>query len=141
MHWLPTWKLTPMRPRVAARAASSSDGASCRSTPNLPERVYCAPSADTAMRTISVRSSAPPVAWRIFCSSSWLSSAKVRTPNSRKAREMALRLFTGCMKASRAPGAWAATSSISGIDATSKPVTPAAHSASITHGEGLAFTA
>ena len=83
MHWLPTWKLTPMRPRVAARVARSSDGASCTSTPNLPESVYCAPSAETAMRTISVRSSAPPVASRILASSSWLSRAKVRTPNSR----------------------------------------------------------
>ena len=54
---------------------------------------------------------------------------------------MVERLFTGCMKAMRAPGACAATSSTSGMEATSNPVTPAAHSASITQGEGLAFTA
>ena len=83
MHWLPTWKLTPISPLVAARAASNRAGASCASTPNLPESVYCAPSAETAMRTISARSSAPPVASRILASSSWLSRAKVRTPKSK----------------------------------------------------------
>ena len=54
---------------------------------------------------------------------------------------MALRLLTGCMKAMRAPGACSATSSISGIEATSKAVTPLAASVRITHGEGFAFTA
>ena len=54
---------------------------------------------------------------------------------------MAARLFTGCMKAIRAPGACAATSSISGIEATSKDVTPFAARALMTHGEGFALTA
>jgi hypothetical protein len=45
------------------------------------------------------------------------------------------------MKAMRAPGARFATSSISGIEATSKALTPFLASASITHGEGFAFTA
>ena len=82
MHWLPTWKLTPISSSVARRAARSSDGASSVETPNLPDSEYCAPSATTAMRTIRFRSLAPPVASRIFSSSSWQSSAKVRTPNS-----------------------------------------------------------
>ena len=54
---------------------------------------------------------------------------------------MALRLLTGCMKAMREPGACAVTSSISGIEATSKDVTPFAARVSMTHGEGFAFTA
>ncbi len=54
---------------------------------------------------------------------------------------MATRLFTGCMYASRASGATERTSSISGIDATSKERTPWRHRVWITHGEGLAFTA
>jgi hypothetical protein len=49
---------------------------------------------------------------------------------------MAWRLFTGCMKAMRAPGATLATSSISGIEATSKDVTPFFTRVSMTHGEG-----
>ncbi len=49
--------------------------------------------------------------------------------------------LTGCMKAMRAPGANFDTSSISGIDATSNDITPLAARASITHGEGFAFTA
>ena len=54
---------------------------------------------------------------------------------------MAPRLFTGCMKASLAPGACAVTSSISGIEATSNPPTPLRASCSITHGDGFALTA
>jgi hypothetical protein len=54
---------------------------------------------------------------------------------------MAARLFTGCMKAMREPGASAVTSSISGIEATSKALTPFATRVRITHGEGFAFTA
>ncbi len=37
MHWLPTWKETPMRACVARRVASSRLAASWVSTPNLPE--------------------------------------------------------------------------------------------------------
>jgi len=37
MHWLPTWKETPMRSWVARRAASSRPGASWTSAPNLPD--------------------------------------------------------------------------------------------------------
>ena len=40
-----------------------------------------------------------------------------------------------------APGACSATSSISGIEATSKDVTPLAIRVSMTHGEGFALTA
>jgi len=54
---------------------------------------------------------------------------------------LAARLFTGCMKASLASGACWRTSSISGIEATSKPRTPLAASVSITHGDGFALTA
>jgi hypothetical protein len=47
----------------------------------------------------------------------------------------------GCIKAMRAPGAWAATSSISGMEATSNDARPLSARVLITHGEGLAFTA
>ncbi len=36
MHWLPTWKETPIRAPVARRAASSKSGASLELAPNLP---------------------------------------------------------------------------------------------------------
>ena len=45
------------------------------------------------------------------------------------------------MKAMRAPGACSATSSISGIEATSNAVTPLSARVLITQGEGLALTA
>ncbi len=54
---------------------------------------------------------------------------------------MALRLLTGCMKARRAPGAYSATSSISGIEATSNARIPSLARALMTHGEGFALTA
>ena len=82
----------------------------------------------TATRTHSVRSRQPPVSSAIFFSSSSLSRAKLRTPNSANARRMAVRDLTGCMKCSCAPGIVAA-SSISGIEATSKWRMPAPYSA------------
>ena len=54
---------------------------------------------------------------------------------------VAARLFTGCMKAMRDPGACFATSSTSFSEATSNPVTPFCARVSMTQGEGLAFTA
>jgi hypothetical protein len=54
---------------------------------------------------------------------------------------MAERLFTGCIKAMRAPGACVVTNSISGMEATSKEATPFLARVSITHGEGFALTA
>ena len=68
-------------------------------------------------------------------------SANVFTPKSWKARPMARRLFTGCMKANCAVGNFLATKAASLSDATSKLRTPAPHSASSTHSDGFAFTA
>ena len=52
-------------------------------------------------------------------------------------------VFPHCtdMKAMRDPGACFVTSSISLTEATSKDATPASARVSMTHGEGLAFTA
>ena len=54
---------------------------------------------------------------------------------------IAARLFTGCMNAIFDPGACSATSSISGIDATSNARRPFSARVLMTHGEGLALTA
>ncbi len=121
--WEPTWKVMPSS-LAAWRAFTSRRTALTPETPYLRSSGILLFLAATDTRTHSVSSRDPPVSSRIFFSSSSLSSAKLRTPNSEKARRMALRDFTGCMKCSCAPGIVAA-SSTSGSDATSKCRMPA----------------
>ena len=109
---------------AAWRALTSRRAALAPATPNLRSSGILLFLAGTATRTHKVRSRQPPVSSAIFLSSSSLSSAKLRTPNSANARRMAVRDLTGCMKCRSAPGIVAA-SSISGIEATSKWRMPA----------------
>ena len=113
---------------AACRALTSRRAALAPLTPYLRSSGILLLREGTATRTHRMRSRQPPVSSAIFLSSSSLSSAKLRTPNSANARLIALRDLTGCMKCSSAPGMVAA-SSISGIEATSKLRMPAPYSA------------
>ena len=92
----PTWNVMPSC-LAACRAFTSSRAALAPATPNLRSSGILLLCEGTATRTQSERSGQPPVSSAIFLSSSSLSSAKLRTPNSANARRMAVRDFTGCI--------------------------------------------
>jgi hypothetical protein len=119
----PTWKVTP-KILAAWRALLSKRTALAPATPYLRSSGILLFLAETEIRTHKVRSRQPPVSSAIFFSSSSLSSAKLRTLNSAKARRIAVRDLTGCIKCKFASGMVLA-SSISVSEATSKWRTPA----------------
>jgi hypothetical protein len=133
----PTWNVMPSS-FDACRAFTSSRAAFAPEMPYFRSSGILLFFGATATRTQRASSRQPPVSSRILRSSSSLSSAKLRTPNSANARRIAVRDFTGCMKC-RLTSGMVAASSISGIEATSKCRMPAPYSAPSRNTELLAL--